>query len=42
MKAAVLYERKTPLKVEDVDLDAPKAGEVLVKVVANGVCRWTT
>ena len=38
MKAAVLYERKTPLKVEDVDLDAPRAGEVLVKVVANGVC----
>ena len=38
MKAAVLYERKTPLKVEEVDLDAPKAGEVLVKVVANGVC----
>jgi S-(hydroxymethyl)glutathione dehydrogenase / alcohol dehydrogenase len=38
MKAAVLYERKTPLKVEDIDLDPPKAGEVLVKVVANGVC----
>ena len=38
MKAAVLYERKTLLKVEDVDLDPPKAGEVLVKVVANGVC----
>jgi Zn-dependent alcohol dehydrogenase len=29
MKAAVLYERKTPLKVEEIDLDAPKAGEVL-------------
>lgn len=29
MKAAVLYERKTPLQVEDVDLAAPKAGEVL-------------
>jgi S-(hydroxymethyl)glutathione dehydrogenase/alcohol dehydrogenase len=38
MKAAVLYERKTPLKVEQVDLDAPHAGEVRVKVVANGVC----
>ena len=38
MKAAVLYERKTPLVVEDVDLDPPKAGEVRVKVVANGVC----
>ena len=38
MKAAVLYERKTPLRIEDVELDPPKAGEVLVKVVANGVC----
>ena len=36
MKAAVLYELKTPLKVEDVDLDNPKAGEVRVKIVANG------
>jgi len=38
MKAAVLYELKTPLKVEDVDLDNPKAREVRVKIVANGVC----
>lgn len=38
MKAAVLYERKAPVKVEAVDLDPPRAGEVLVKVVANGVC----
>ena len=35
MKAAVLYERKTLLKVEDVELDTPKTGEVLVKVVAK-------
>ena len=38
MKAAILYELKTALKVEDVDLDNPKSGEVRVKVVANGVC----
>jgi S-(hydroxymethyl)glutathione dehydrogenase/alcohol dehydrogenase len=38
MKAAVLYERKNPINVEDVDLDPPKDGEVLVKIVANGVC----
>ena len=38
MKAAVLYELRTPLKVEDVDLDNPKGGEVLVKIAANGVC----
>jgi S-(hydroxymethyl)glutathione dehydrogenase/alcohol dehydrogenase len=28
MKAAVLYELKTPLKVEDVDLDNLESGEV--------------
>src|SRR5260370_33942477 len=38
MKAAVLYERKALVKVEEVDLDPPKAGEVLVKIIANGVC----
>jgi S-(hydroxymethyl)glutathione dehydrogenase/alcohol dehydrogenase len=38
MKAAVLYKPKTPLVVEEVELDAPKAGEVLVKMVATGVC----
>jgi S-(hydroxymethyl)glutathione dehydrogenase / alcohol dehydrogenase len=38
MKAAVLYELKTLLKVEDVDLDNPKRGEVRVKIAANGVC----
>lgn len=38
MKAAVLYELKTPLRVEDVDLDPPKAHEVRIKIVANGVC----
>lgn len=38
MKAAILYEFKTPLRVEDVDLGNPKAGEVRVKIVASGVC----
>ncbi len=38
MKAAVLYEVDTPLKVEDVDLDSPRSGEVRVRIVANGVC----
>ena len=38
MKAAVLYELNAPVKVEDVDLDNPKAGEVRVKIAANGVC----
>jgi S-(hydroxymethyl)glutathione dehydrogenase/alcohol dehydrogenase len=38
MKAAVLYELKTPLRVEEVDLEPPKAHEVRVKIAANGVC----
>ena len=38
MKAAVLYECNTPLVIEDVELDPPQAGEVLVKLVATGVC----
>ncbi|HET8631344.1 MAG TPA: Zn-dependent alcohol dehydrogenase [Thermomicrobiales bacterium] len=38
MKAAVLWERRAPLQIEDVDLAAPAAGEARVRVVASGVC----
>ena len=38
MKAAVLYERRTPLVIEDLDLVPPGPGEVEVKLVASGVC----
>ena len=38
MKAAVLYEPLTPLVVEEVDIDEPGPGEVLVKMSASGVC----
>ncbi|MBI2939083.1 MAG: Zn-dependent alcohol dehydrogenase [Chloroflexi bacterium] len=38
MRAAVLYEAKQPLVIEDVDLDGPHAGEVLVRIAASGVC----
>ncbi len=38
MKAAVMYEPRKPLVVEEVQLDPPKANEVLVKLVATGVC----
>jgi S-(hydroxymethyl)glutathione dehydrogenase/alcohol dehydrogenase len=38
MKAAVLEEFGTPLRVQDVELAEPKAGEVLVRLVACGVC----
>ncbi len=39
VKAAVLYETKTPLVVEELELDDPQAGEVLVKIGAAGICR---
>lgn len=38
MKAAVLYEPKTPLRIEELDLKDPGPGEVLVKLMASGVC----
>ena len=38
MRAPVLYEANTPLKVEELDLNEPGPGEVLVKMVASGVC----
>ena len=38
MKAAVFYEYNAPLKIENIDIDQPKRGEVLVKVAASGVC----
>lgn len=38
MKAAVLYEVNTPLRVEEVTLDDPQYQEVMVKMAATGVC----
>lgn len=38
IKAAVLNELNTPLSLEDVELDSPKAGEVRIKLVATGLC----
>ena len=38
MRAAVLRETGTPLQLEDVELDEPKAREVLVRIEAAGVC----
>src|SRR5207248_352059 len=38
IRAAVLEEFGAPLAVQDVELDGPKAGEVLVRLVACGVC----
>ena len=38
MRAAVMHESHQPLVVEEVDLDQPHAGEVLVRIAASGVC----
>ena len=37
-QAAVAYEKGKPLVIETVDLEGPKAGEVLVELKATGVC----
>src|ERR1035437_6461457 len=45
-RAAVLYQmemrapyaKSLPLKIEDMELDGPGAGEVLVEVKAAGIC----
>ncbi len=39
MKAAVCNENGKPLDIEDVDVIAPRPGEVLVKVDATAVCQ---
>ena len=38
IKAAVLWEVQTPWNVEEIELDPPKAGEVLIKLVGSGLC----
>jgi S-(hydroxymethyl)glutathione dehydrogenase/alcohol dehydrogenase len=39
MRAAVLHEFGRPLAIEDVAVEEPRAGEVLVRLAASGVCR---
>jgi S-(hydroxymethyl)glutathione dehydrogenase/alcohol dehydrogenase len=43
-RAAVAFEAGKPLEVVDVELEGPKAGEVLVEVKATGICHtdWYT
>ena len=38
VKAAVAWGPGLPLSIETVDLEGPKKGEVLVKIIASGVC----
>jgi len=37
-RAAVAWASNKPLTIEEVDLQGPQAGEVMVKLVATGVC----
>ena len=38
MRGAVLHEYRSALKIEELDLNDPGPGEVLVKMMASGVC----
>ena len=38
IKAAVAWGPNQPLSIETIDLEGPKKGEVLVRIVASGVC----
>jgi S-(hydroxymethyl)glutathione dehydrogenase / alcohol dehydrogenase len=37
-RAAVAWEANKPLTIETIDIQGPKSGEVLVEVMATGVC----
>ncbi|HKX77961.1 MAG TPA: S-(hydroxymethyl)glutathione dehydrogenase/class III alcohol dehydrogenase [Novosphingobium sp.] len=37
-RAAVAFAPKQPLEIVELDLDGPKAGEVLVEIMATGIC----
>jgi S-(hydroxymethyl)glutathione dehydrogenase / alcohol dehydrogenase len=37
-RAAVAFEAGKPLEIVEVDLEGPKAGEVLVEIMATGIC----
>src|SRR5690606_1905887 len=37
-KAAIAWKAGAPLTVEEVDLEGPRAGEVLIEVKATGIC----
>ncbi len=38
VRAAVAVAAGKPLEIHDVDLEGPKAGEVLVEIKATGIC----
>jgi aryl-alcohol dehydrogenase len=38
IKAAVIYEKSGPFQIEEIDLEEPRDDEVVVRVVASGLC----
>ena len=37
-RAAVAWEAGRPLSIEEIDVEGPRSGEVLIRIVATGVC----
>ena len=37
-RAAIAFGAGKPLEIAEVDLEGPKAGEVLVEIMATGIC----
>jgi len=37
-RAAVAFEAKKPLEIVELDLEGPRTGEVLVEIMATGIC----
>ena len=37
-RAAVAFAPKQPLEIVEVDLEGPRQGEVLVEIMATGIC----
>ena len=37
-RAAVAFAPKQPLEIVEVDLEGPKQGEVLIEIMATGIC----
>ena len=37
-RAAVAWQAGEPLTIETIDIEGPKAGEVLVEIKATGIC----
>ncbi|MBW2161072.1 MAG: alcohol dehydrogenase catalytic domain-containing protein, partial [Deltaproteobacteria bacterium] len=38
VRAAVAHEAGKPLSIETVQLEGPRAGEVLIEIKATGIC----